>query len=81
MKDHQNRFPVQAMAEVLQVSASGFYAWRTRPPCDRSVRDRQLVPAVREIHAGYDATCGSRRTGDELTAQGMPCGRHRFTQI
>jgi len=51
MKDHQNHFPVQAMAEVLQVSASGFYAWRTRPPCDRSVRDRQLVPAVRAIHA------------------------------
>jgi len=68
------------MAEAWQVSASGFYAWG-RPRCEQSVRDRQIVPAVRAIHAEYDATRGSRRMRDELTAQGRPCGRHRFTQI
>lgn len=81
MKDHQNRFPVKAMANMLQVSASGFYAWCTRPECDRSVRDRQLVAVVQAIHAEYDATCGSRRLGDELTAEGEPCGRHRARRL
>lgn len=81
MEKHLDAFPVSIMAEVLAVSESGFYAWRTRPQSDRSLRDQQLLPTVRSIHAEYDATCGSRRLVDELTAFGAPCGRHRARRL
>lgn len=81
MEKHLDAFPAGIMAHVLDVSLSGFYAWRTRPESDRSRRDRQLLPTVRSIHAEYGATCGSRRLVDELTAFGAPCGRHRARRL
>ena len=59
MEKHLDAFPVRIMAEVLAVSESGFYAWRTRPESGRCLRDRQLLPTVRSIHAEYAPPAGA----------------------
>jgi hypothetical protein len=40
--DHRDQFPVQLMCKVLQVSRSGYYAWRTRPVSAREMANQKL---------------------------------------
>jgi len=42
-------FRVRLMCRVLQVSPSGFYAWRTRLASARAQRDQQLKVKIRRI--------------------------------
>ena len=45
---------MKVMCEVLEVSRSGFYAWRSRPESKRSKHHRELVSEMRQIHADRD---------------------------
>ena len=38
-----------AVCEVLGVSRSAYYAWRSREPSAREARDLELTPLVREV--------------------------------
>src|SRR5215470_13478335 len=59
--------PVQAACRVLQVSESGFYAWRKRQPSARTVRHTLLLERIRHVHIDSRHTYGSRRVHAELT--------------
>ena len=71
MSAHQAEFPIRVMARVLRVSASGFYAWRSRPASARATKDADLTRRIRTIHAGSRETYGAPRVHAELKAEGM----------
>ena len=50
MSANQARFRVAAMARVLGVSPSGYYAWRRRPLSARGQADAELKARVQTIH-------------------------------
>ena len=52
MSAHQALYPIRTMARVLKVSASGYYAWRSRPASARATADVGLTRHIRTIHAG-----------------------------
>jgi transposase len=56
MSAHQAMYPIRTMARVLKVSASGYYAWRSRPPSARATADADLTRHIRTIHAGSHGT-------------------------
>ncbi|MEU1752866.1 IS3 family transposase [Micromonospora matsumotoense] len=68
------RFAVRRMARLLEVSASGFYAWARRAaapePTPRQRRRAALAVRIRAIHAGSRGTYGSPRVTAELRARG-----------
>jgi transposase InsO family protein len=58
---------------VLEVSRSGFYAWRSREPSAAEVRREELTAEVKAVHAEVKARYGSPRIHAELVARGHAC--------
>ena len=58
--------PVQVAVRVLEVSESGYYAWKTRAPSPRTVRHAWLTDLIRQAHATSRGTYGARRVHAEL---------------
>jgi len=65
----------------MQVSPSGYYAWRVRPESRRRRYDRELTQAIRLLHAESDGTYGSPRLHAELNDSGFPCGRAKVARL
>ncbi|MFA1551964.1 IS3 family transposase [Actinomadura chokoriensis] len=59
--------PVQVACRVLDLSESGYYAWRARPPSPRSLRHAWLTERIKRIHAASRGTYGARCVHAELT--------------
>lgn len=76
------KLPVQSACRILDVSESGFYAWLTRPPSERSIRHAWLTDLVTEIHVSSRQTYGSNRVHAELTlGKGIEVGRHQVALV
>jgi putative transposase len=58
--------PVEVACRVLDVSTSGYYAWRARPPSQRSVRHAWLTDLIVEVHQRSRGTYGALRVHAEL---------------
>lgn len=63
---HRGIWPVSWMCDALGVSRSGFHAWLMRPRSDRSVRDEELLAAIRASFLRSDRTYGARRVWHDL---------------
>ena len=81
MSAHQALFPVAAMARVLGVSASGFHAWRCRPPSAHAIADTALLKQIRTVHASSRETYGAPRVQAALKAGGEKHGRKRIARL
>jgi transposase InsO family protein len=69
------------MCQVLDVSASGYYASLRRPESRRSRDDRRLLIEMRAIHQQSRRTYGSPRIHRELRERSYDCGRHRVARL
>lgn len=56
MEQNRSRYRIAKMAEWLQVSKSGYYAWRRRSP---SLRDRENASLLKEILRIYEESRGA----------------------
>ncbi len=59
--------PVEVCCRVMDVSVSGYYAWRSRPPSARSLRHAWLTDQIRAAHVASRGTYGAARVHAELT--------------
>ena len=60
------------MCKVLDVSRSGFYAWRKRPVSARSERQAEVVSEIKQIHSErHKNSYGSPRVQLELVDRGF----------
>ena len=74
-------YPVALMCRVLQVSRSGYYAWRKRPAAERRRQDQRLTLEVAAIHAGSRGRYGSPRVHAELHQRGQRIARKRVARL
>lgn len=79
--EHQAEFEITVMCRVLEVSRSGYYAWRTRPLSPREMANQALWPQIQAIHQYSRQTYGSLRIQVELGAKGIPCGHNRVARL
>ena len=81
IEDHRDVFLVRVMCAVLEVSASGYYAWRERPESRRAAADRELLTEVRRVHANSRRRYGSPRVHAALRSEGKRVGRNRVARL
>jgi len=81
IRDHADRWPIRLMCRVLEVSASGYYAWRNRPDSARAVANRALLTDVRRLHAEHHGRYGSPRMHAALRAEGRMTSRGRVARL
>jgi len=74
-------YPIATMCRVLEVSTSGYYAWRSREPSARVGSDAALSARIRTIHAQSRGTYGVPRIHHELTDDGVHVGRKRVARL
>lgn len=69
------------MCRVLDVSESGFDAWRKRPPCQRHREDAQLREEIRQEFRVHQGRYGSPRLHAELRDRGRRIARKRVARL
>ena len=69
------------MCRVLEVSTSGYYAWRSRPESARSAANRKLLGDVRRLHGEHHGRYGSPRMHAALRAEGGTASRGRVERL
>ena len=75
------RFPLGFMCRQLEVSRSGFYAWKRRGPSKHARTDLELVAKIKRVHAGSRNTYGSPRVRAALSAEGAHHSRKRIMKL
>ena len=78
---HRGIWPVTWMCEVLDVSPSGFYSWRSRPLSNRALYDEDLIRDIRRSFADSDRTYGVRRIWLDLLDWDHAIGRERVARL
>lgn len=81
MNANQADAKVATMCRVLQVSTSGYYAWRDRAPSERALANAVLTERIRQVHADSHHTYGMPRVRAELMDQGMTVSRKRVARL
>ena len=81
---HVEEFPVRRMCQVLEVTTSGYYAWRRRQSGAGGRRQReneQLVSAIQCIAVEVNGRYGSPRMHAALVSRGLRCNRKRVERL
>ena len=73
--------PVETACAALNVSVSGFYAWKKRPASKRQTEDMVLLAHIRAEFSTSNETYGSPRVRAELQESGLAIGRHRVARL
>ena len=69
------------MCRQLDVSSSGYYAWKHRKPSRRARDDEVLVQKIKQVHKESRGTYGSPRVLDDLKEDGFEVGRRRVARL
>ena len=74
-------FSVLLLCRVFGVSASGYHAWRCRPPSRRLREDARLEVEIRAAHRRTRETYGPERLQRDLADHGVAVGVHRIRRL
>jgi transposase InsO family protein len=81
MEDHRNLWSIVKMAKVLEVSPTGYYAWKKRKKSKRDMDDEALVERIRQIQKIHRRRYGSPRIQKALAEMGINVGKKRVERL
>ena len=71
--EHRKQFEVSLMCDLLSVSRAGYYDWIDRPDSASTLRQGELVDAIRLAHIQSHCRYGSPNIHRDLLEKGLPC--------
>lgn len=75
------RYPIATLCKMLDVSESGYHAWKKRPPSRRATENARITAHLKAEFKRSRETYGSPRLTDELRDGGIKAGRHRVARL
>ena len=81
IQQQSQRYSIQTLSKVLQVSRSGYYDWLKRTPSLRANANNALLAYIRTAHAQHRQAYGALKTWRHLNAIGIVCGKHRVARL
>ena len=69
------------MCRLLEVSSSGYYAWKGRPRSKRAAEDEELGTRVLDLHLESKRRYGSPRVHKALAREGVNVSRKRVVRL
>jgi len=81
MKELRLKCPLPLMRRIMNVSASGYYAWLDRPLSKRAREEGRLEVEIRAAHKRTRQTYGPERLQHELAEHGIQVGIWRIRRI
>jgi transposase InsO family protein len=80
--DKQRGFALAEMGAVLDVSVSGYRAWKRGGKLGRKrLTDAQMLALIQTIHAEFKGSYGSPRMVRELRVRGYPASKERVERL
>ncbi len=78
----RNAYPLPAMCATLDVSISGYQAWKGGgTPNRKRLTDTQMLALIRAIHAEFKGAYGSPRMAEEIRGRGFPVSEERVERL
>ncbi len=74
-------FAASRVCDLLEVSRSGFYAWRSLQESQREEEDKVLSPIIEEVFWHHRRRYGARRIAIELSSRGIACCVARVSRL
>jgi putative transposase len=82
ISQHDKQFELNALCRVLDVSLSGYRAWkRGGSPERKRLTDTQMLALIRSIHVEFRGAYGSPRMVRELRARGFGACKARVERL
>ena len=77
---HKYEFGVEPICRTLtaagtQIAPSTYYAFKTRPPSKRAIRDEELLVQIRSVHAKNFGVYGAKKRDAQLRREGVSVAR------
>ena len=72
---------VSEMCAALKVTRQGYYAWRSRGPCARDLRDAELARDIERVYGLGRGHIGAPKVFERLRADGVRTSRKRVARI
>lgn len=81
IRENQHQYPVVRLCTLLEVSTSGYYDWKDRPPSRRNVDDRRLTTQIRCLHKASHGIYGSPNIHKDLLDEGEVVSLNRVARL
>jgi len=81
IQDNAREYGVGLLCETLRVSRGGYYEWRRRKRCPRSIEDCAIKKRVGHYHAKSRGSFGYRMIHSYVSEEGVDCGRDRTLRL
>ena len=81
--DHQARYGVKRLCQILRIARSSFYYWKATAPARaaRDAADASLAVRIRAVQAVTDRTYGAPRITAELRDDGLAINHKKVARV
>ena len=81
LADHLQEYAIRVRCQALEVSESGYYAWRERPTSEHEREDARIAAEIQQIFQEHRQVYGSPRIHAVLRERGIHVGRKRVARL